>query len=132
MATCPPGPARTVVVIPYDHGMRSSSRLITFALTLIASIAWVSGRTLSPRAAGEFLAGLGANVGAAFAFREAARALVKYLFPGGGSAVSGAVAFAGTMAVGAAARAYFIRGESIRGARRAYRSASHDGDASSR
>jgi uncharacterized protein (DUF697 family) len=89
--------------------------------SLIAAIAWIGGRSLQPKAAGEFLASVGANIGAAFVFRETARAVVKYLFPGGGSAVSSAVAFGGTMAVGAAARAYFIRGESLAKARRAFR-----------
>jgi hypothetical protein len=35
--------------------------------------------------------------------------------------VSGAVAFAGTLAIGAAARAYFIRGASIEDAKRAFK-----------
>jgi uncharacterized protein (DUF697 family)/predicted GTPase len=80
---------------------------------LIAGIAWIAGRPMDMKAASEFAAGLGLNVGAAFAFREAARAIIKYVFPGGGSAVSGAVAFTGTLAIGSAARAYFIRGESF-------------------
>ena len=94
--------------------------ITSMQVSLIAGIAWLSGRTLDLKASSEFLTALGMNVGAAFVLREAARALVKYVFPGGGSVVSGAVAFAGTMALGAAARAYFIRGESIEDAKRAY------------
>lgn len=89
---------------------------------LVAGIAWLSGRPMDPSGAEELLAGLGVNVGVAFVFREAARALVKYVFPGAGSAVSGAVAFAGTMGVGAAARAYFLRGATIEEAKAAMKS----------
>jgi uncharacterized protein (DUF697 family) len=89
-------------------------------VTLIAAIAWIAGRPLDKKAAAEFLGAMGMNVGAAFVFREGARALVKFVFPGGGSVLSGAVAFAGTMAVGAAARAYFLRGATLEEARRAY------------
>ena len=94
--------------------------ITSMQVSLIAGIAWLSGRSLDLKVSGEFLSALGVNVGAAFALREAARALVKYVFPGGGSIVSAGVAFAGTMALGSAARAYFIRGESIEDAKRVY------------
>jgi uncharacterized protein (DUF697 family)/energy-coupling factor transporter ATP-binding protein EcfA2 len=89
-------------------------------VTLIAGIAWLSGRPLDRKAAAEFLAAMGANVGLGFAFREGARALIKFVFPGAGSMVSGAVAFAGTLAIGAAARNYFLRGTSIDDAKKAF------------
>jgi uncharacterized protein (DUF697 family) len=73
------------------------------------------------RGAAEFLTGLGANVGVAFALREAVRAIVKVIAPGGGSVVSATIAFSGTMAIGSAARAYYIRGLSLSDARRAFR-----------
>ena len=63
---------------------------------------------------------MGANVGIGFAFREGARALIKFVFPGAGSMVSGAVAFAGTLAIGAAARNYFLRGSSIEDAKKSF------------
>jgi predicted GTPase len=85
---------------------------------LIVAIAYLSGRDLSVASAREFLLALGANVGAAFALREAARALAKVVFPGAGSAVSGGVAFAGTWGIGEAAIAYFIQGRSITDAKR--------------
>jgi predicted GTPase len=88
---------------------------------LISAIAYVSGRELSRATAREFLVALGANVGAAFALREAARALAKVVFPAGGSAISGGVAFAGTWGVGEAAIAYFIQGRSIAEAKRLLR-----------
>ena len=95
--------------------------LTTLQAGLVASIAWVSGRPMDTKAASEFLGALGLNVGAAVALREAARALVKYVFPGAGSVVSAGVAFAGTMALGAAAKAYFVHGEPIEVAKRIFR-----------
>jgi predicted GTPase len=89
-------------------------------LSLIAGIGWISGRQLDLKASREFLTALGVNVGAAFALREAARALVKFVFPGAGNVVSGAVAFAGTLAIGTAARAWFLRGVSAEEAHRLY------------
>src|SRR4029078_9075184 len=94
--------------------------ITTMQVTLVTAIAWISGRALDKRAAGEFLGAMGANVGAAFVLREGARALIKFVFPGAGSMVSGAIAFAGTLAIGAAARSYFLRGESIEDAKKAF------------
>jgi uncharacterized protein (DUF697 family) len=94
--------------------------ITTLQVTLIAGIAWLSGRPLDRKAAAEFLGAMGANVGLGFAFREGARALIKFVFPGAGSMVSGAVAFAGTLAIGAAARNYFLRGASIEDAKKAF------------
>lgn len=95
--------------------------LTTMQIGLVASIAWIAGRSIDRRAAAEFLAGLGANVGFAFVLREAVRALLKVIAPAGGPVVSATVAFSGTMAVGAAARAYFIQGLSLSDARRVFR-----------
>ena len=94
--------------------------ITTLQVTLIAGIAWLSGRPLDRKAAAEFLGAMGANVGLGFAFREGARALIKFVFPGAGSMVSGAIAFAGTLAIGAAARSYFLRGTSIEDAKKAF------------
>ena len=88
---------------------------------LISGIAYVSGRELSRKVAKEFLVALGANVGAAFAQREGARALAKIVFPGAGSAVSAGVAFAGTWGLGEAAIAYFIEKRPIEEARERFR-----------
>jgi uncharacterized protein len=94
--------------------------ITTLQVTLIAGIAWLSGRPLDRKAAAEFLGAMGANVGLGFAFREGARALIKFVFPGAGGMVSGAVAFAGTLAIGAAARSYFLRGGTIEDAKNAF------------
>jgi uncharacterized protein (DUF697 family)/GTP-binding protein EngB required for normal cell division len=88
---------------------------------LVAGIAWIAGRSVDRRGATEFLASVGANVGFAFALREAVRGLLKVIAPGGGPVISATIAFTGTMAIGAAARAYFIRGVSLVDARRAFR-----------
>jgi predicted GTPase len=80
---------------------------------LITGIAYLSGRKLSRSAAKEFLVALGANLGAAFALRELARAVVKFAFPGGGEVISAGVAFAGTWSLGEAAIAYFVENRSI-------------------
>lgn len=89
-------------------------------MALVGGVAWLSGRPLDKRAAAEFLGAMGANVGAAFVLREGFRALMKVVTPGFGSMVSGAIAFAGTMAIGAAAARYFLHGGSIEDARRAF------------
>jgi predicted GTPase len=95
--------------------------LTTLQVGLVASIAWISGRSIDRVGAAEFLAGLGANLGIAFVLRETVRALLKVVVPAGGPIVSATVAFSGTMAVGAAARAYFIRGVTLADARRVFR-----------
>jgi predicted GTPase len=88
---------------------------------LIAGIAWIAGRSVDTRGSTEFLTSLGANVGIAFALRETVRALLKIIAPGGGTVVSAGIAFTGTMAIGAAARAYFIDGVTLSKARRIFR-----------
>jgi predicted GTPase/uncharacterized protein (DUF697 family) len=88
---------------------------------LVTGIGYLSGREMSKRTAREFLVALGANVGAAFALREGARALAKFVFPGAGSAISAGVAFAGTWALGEAAIAYFIEKRPIEEARERFR-----------
>jgi predicted GTPase len=94
--------------------------ITTLQVSLVTAIAHVSGRVLSLKSASEFLVAMGINVGVGFAFREAARALVKFVFPGGGLYVSAAVAYAGTVGLGTAAAAYFIRGASTDEAKRIF------------
>ncbi|MEZ4446015.1 MAG: GTPase [Polyangiaceae bacterium] len=94
---------------------------------LVVAIGYVGGRKLTTSSATEFMGALGVNVGAGFALREAARALVK-LIPGAGNFVSATVAFGGTWAIGAAAIAYFIDGANVTEARRRWREARHEAD----
>lgn len=87
---------------------------------MVSGIIYVSGREVNAKAAGEFLTALGANVSAGLVLREGARAAAK-LLPGWGNAVSGAIAGAGTYALGRAATAYFIEEMSLKDARRIFR-----------
>jgi predicted GTPase len=80
---------------------------------LITGIAYLAGRELSRKAAKEFLGALGVNLGAAFALRELARGLAKFVFPGGGEVISAGIAFAGTWSIGEGAIAYFVENRSI-------------------
>jgi uncharacterized protein (DUF697 family) len=93
--------------------------LTTLQLVMVSGIMYVSGRERSLRAAAEFVAALGANVGAGMLLREGARAILK-LVPGWGNIVCGMVAGAGTYAIGRAAITYFLEGLSIKEARRTY------------
>jgi uncharacterized protein (DUF697 family) len=96
--------------------------LTSLQALMVASIMAVSGRELSMKLAAEFIAALGANIGVGLFFREGARAMLR-LLPGFGNAISGAVASAGTYAIGRSATAYFIEGASISDARRLFRRA---------
>jgi predicted GTPase len=97
--------------------------LTTMQAGLVAGIAWIGGRSLDRKGALEFLTSLGTNVGVGLVFRELARTVMKLVAPGAGSIVAAAVAFSGTMAIGGAARAYFIGGASLQQARRIFRKA---------
>jgi uncharacterized protein (DUF697 family)/GTP-binding protein EngB required for normal cell division len=90
-------------------------------VAMLIAIGHIAGRELSVKAATEFLVALGVNVGAGFVFREVTRQLLKWAFPGGGSAVSAAVAYAATLGLGTAAIAYFIDEKSVAEAKEAYK-----------
>ncbi len=87
---------------------------------LVASIAYISGREMNLKNAAEFVGAMGVNVGAAFVFRELARAVSKVVAPGAGSLVSAGIGWAGTRAIGAAATAYFVDRASKEEARRQF------------
>ena len=93
--------------------------LTALQLVMVSGIMYISGRERSVRAATEFIAALGANVGAGMLLREGTRAVLKF-FPGWGNVVCGMVAGAGTYAIGRAAIVYFLEGLSLGDARRAY------------
>jgi uncharacterized protein (DUF697 family) len=93
--------------------------LTTLQLVMVSGIMYLSGRERSLRAATEFVAAIGANVGVGMLFREGARALLKFL-PGWGNVICGTIAGAGTYAIGRAAIAFFLEGVSLKEARRTY------------
>ena len=86
---------------------------------MVSGVMYISGRERSLRAATEFVAALGVNVGAGMILREGTRALLKF-FPGWGNIVCGAVAGAGTYAIGRASIVYFLEGMTLKDARRTY------------
>ena len=93
--------------------------LTALQLLMVSGIMYISGRERSLRAATEFVGALGVNVGAGMILREGTRALLKF-FPGWGNVVCGAVAGAGTYAIGRASVVYFLEGMTLKDARRTY------------
>jgi uncharacterized protein (DUF697 family) len=93
--------------------------LTALQLVMVSGVMYISGRERSLRAATEFITALGVNVGAGMILREGTRALLKF-FPGWGNVVCGAVAGAGTYAIGRAAIVYFLEGLTLGDARRTY------------
>ena len=93
--------------------------LTSLQLMMVSGIMYISGRERGLRAATEFIAALGANVGVGMLLREGARAVLKF-FPGWGNVVCGMIAGAGTYAIGRAASAFFIGGVSLKEARQKY------------
>lgn len=94
--------------------------LTTLQTGMVAGIAWVGGHSVDRRAATEFMARLGANVGLGIGLRVVGHALMSLVSGGAALVVSATVAFTGTMAIGAAAKAYYIRGVSMAEARRIF------------
>ncbi|AKU92260.1 YcjF family protein [Vulgatibacter incomptus] len=82
--------------------------LAPLQVAMVVTIGHFQGVEVSRARAVELIATLGAGVG----FREGARQLLK-LVPGFGSAVGGAVAFAGTVALGETARVWFRRKQQV-------------------
>jgi uncharacterized protein (DUF697 family) len=93
--------------------------LTALQVLMVSGIMYISGRERSLRAATEFMAALGANVGVGMLLREGTRAMLKF-FPGWGNVVCGMVAGAGTYAVGRSATAYFLEGASLKEAKQTY------------
>lgn len=100
--------------------------LLPLQSSMLTGVVYASGRSLGPRAVTEWLAVLGATVGAGVGLREAVRAALK-LIPAVGATLSGAVAATGTWALGMAAVRYFIDGVSVEEARRTFQEAAEQG-----
>jgi predicted GTPase/uncharacterized protein (DUF697 family) len=90
-------------------------------ITMVSTIAYISGRSMSKETAAEFIVAMGVTVGTGYTLRTLARQLLK-LFPGG-SLVSGPIAYAGTMALCKSAIAYFIEQKSAEEAKRVFETA---------
>lgn len=88
-------------------------------LSMIGTIAMISGKKLSRKTMFEFIGAMGVNVGVGMALREVSRQLVK-VFPGAGNVISGTIASAGTYALCEAAIAYFIDSKSKEEAKKIY------------
>ncbi|MDX3894867.1 GTPase [Pusillimonas sp.] len=88
-------------------------------IALIIGVGYIGGKEISTDNAKEFLVAIGINVGAGLVIRELARGLIK-LIPVAGNAVSSGMAYAGTLAIGEAAIAYFIDGVSGDEAKKQY------------
>ncbi len=86
--------------------------LIVIQAMLVMMIASLSGREFSLNTVVEFICSLGGIGVAGYGFRLAAQQLSKLLAPGAGSVVSGTIASTGTSAIGVAAIAYYIDGNS--------------------
>lgn len=95
--------------------------LVVLQCMLVAMIAALSGRDVSLESAKEFIFSVGGVAGAGYGFKLVAQQAAKFInavWPGAGSAVSSAIAGAGTNAIGKAAIAYYIEGQSIDVAKR--------------
>jgi uncharacterized protein (DUF697 family) len=95
----------TISTIPLPFA--SSLPITSVQALMIGGIAWISGREINAKSVGEFAAAIGLNVGASFAFRELARALINSV-PVAGSLISSSIAAGATRSLGVAARRYFI------------------------
>jgi len=94
--------------------------LVSLQLSLIMTIAYIGKGRITIEDAKDFLIACGANVGVGYGMRELTRALLK-LIPVAGNIGSGALAAAGTFAIGKAASAYFIDGVSIEDVKRIFK-----------
>lgn len=89
-------------------------------ISMIGSIAMISGTKVNKASIIEFLGAMGVNAGVGFALREIARQAVKIL-PGAGSVISGTLASAGTYALCEASIVYFIDKKSTEETKKTYK-----------
>lgn len=90
--------------------------LILLQSVLVALIASLSGRDISMETAKEFIISVGGVTGVGYGLRTIAQQggkIVNVFFPGAGSAISAAIASAGTNGIGKAAIAYYLDEKSI-------------------
>ncbi|MFC8560231.1 GTPase [Peribacillus frigoritolerans] len=85
--------------------------LVPIQLILVIFIAYLSGSDIDKDTAKEFLLSIGGVGALGYGLRTFAQQggkLLNLVLPGAGSAVSGALAFSGTYAIGKTAQAYYI------------------------
>ncbi len=90
--------------------------LLVIQSVLVCLIVSLSGRDISLDTAKKFILSMGGVTGAGYVFKLVAQQSSKFLnavFPGSGSAVSSAIAYAGTTAIGNAAVVYYIEEEKM-------------------
>lgn len=100
--------------------------LLILQAVLVSLIASLSGRDISLDTAKEFILSMGGIAGAGYTFRLIAQQATKFLnavWPGTGSAVSSAIAAAGTATIGKAAIAYYIDDKTIDEAKKKFEEA---------
>lgn len=102
------GVAATIATIPTP--VADIIPITSAQILMIATIAHLGGHQFRLETVGEFMAAAGINVGAGYALREVARAIVQFV-PFAGSVVSSGIATAATFALGNAAVRYFIQGD---------------------
>jgi len=94
--------------------------LLILQAVLVMIIASLSGRKMDLNTAKEFVISMAGVGGAGFGFRLIAQQAAKFVnavFPAAGSAVSSAIAYGGTKAIGEAAVAYYLQGVSMEDAK---------------
>ena len=109
--------------------------LLILQTVLVALIASLSGRDISLDTAKEFIFSMGGVAGLGYTFRLIAQQASKFLngiWPGSGSAVSSAIAAAGTSAIGKAAIAYYIDGKTMDEAKKKFEEARNSSESASR
>lgn len=106
--------------------------LLVMQSILVALIASLSGRDISPEIAKEFILNMGGIAGAGYAFRLLAQQSSKFLnavWPGAGSAVSSGIAALGTSAIGNAAISYYIDSKTFNEVKKKFEEAKKKNDA---
>ena len=93
--------------------------LTSLQISMVAALIYIGGGKMSRKLAIEFITAIGANIGMGLILREGSRFLLK-LFPIWGNAISGAIAGAGTFALGQSAIAYFIDHQTLLTAKKNY------------
>ena len=100
---------------------------------LVCLIASLSGRDISLDTAKEFIFSVGGIAGAGYVFRlvaQQASKLLNAIFVGSGSAVSSAIAYGGTAAIGKAAIAYYIEDKTMDEAKKKFEDAKRENNLS--